>query len=146
MTSTHLKGNFFSRYGLHLLTEYLPSKMKRMFYVSSALSFLTRNRSPSKRMLDRVQSDLRMPYDARSMSLSAYVGFDLWKELRLEEKTPCQMGDQGILLSNLEEEVLWKIGLEFAERCPAWLQYGSPQLMATDIHDLLVSLMKVKQA
>ncbi len=130
-----LTGNFVTRHLHRFLMGILPSKAKRMFYLTSALAVLINNRSPDRAVLAKLSKPLKLGYDPASMLFSAYIGFDIWKMLSQEEQAQLQ-------LSQMDETKMWKVSMLFAEKCPDWLQYGSNQLMITDIHDLISLLIR----
>ena len=132
-SSTH----FFKRHLHRFLMGILPSKAKRMFYLTSAMAVITNNRSPDRTVLEKLNKPLKLGYDPNSMLFSAYIGFDIWKTLSVEEQAQLQ-------LSQMDESQMWKVSVLFAEKCPDWLQYGSNQLMITDIHDLISIIMQLK--
>ncbi len=137
-----LPGNFFTRYLETVLCEYLPSKLKRMFYVVSVMSLITKNRSPSAGILRVIARPLRLGYDATMMMFPAYISETIWKDLDTERLEGLPLGHSEALCEVPEKEI-WKTGMLFATNCPDWLQYGSTQLMASDVHDLLSTLSKV---
>ena len=132
-----LMGNFITRHLHRFLMGILPSKAKRMFYLTSALAVLINNRSPDRAVLAKLSKPLKLGYDPASMLFSAYIGFDIWKMLSQEEQAQLQ-------LSQMDETKMWKVSMLFAEKCPDWLQYGSHQLMTTDLHDLLSILIRIQ--
>lgn len=140
MTIEHhppITGNFFTRHLHRFLTGILPSKAKRMFYLTSAMAVLINNRSPDRTILAKLSKPLKLGYDPASMLFSAYIGFDIWKTLSLEDQAQLQ-------LSQMDETKMWKVSMLFSEKCPDWLQYGSHHLMITDLHDLLSILIRIQ--
>ncbi len=137
-----LPGNFFTRYLETVLCEYLPSKLKRMFYVVSVMSVITKERSPSAGILRVISRPLRLGYDATMMMFPAYIGSTIWKDFDTTQLEGVPIGCSSDLC-NVPDKELWRAGMTFATSCPDWLQYGSTQLMASDVHDLLSALSKV---
>ena len=130
-------GSFLKRHLHRFLMGILPSKAKRMFYLTSAMAVITNNRSPDRSMLEKLNKPLKLGYEPNSMLFSAYIGFDIWKTLSVEEQAQLQ-------LSQMDETQMWKVSMLFAQKCPDWLQYGSNQLMITDIHDLISLLTRIQ--
>lgn len=101
------------------------------------MAVLINNRSPDRTILAKLSKPLKLGYDPASMLFSAYIGFDILKTLSLEDQAQLQ-------LSQMDETKMWKVSMLFAEKCPDWLQYGSHQLMITDLHDLLSILIRIQ--
>lgn len=135
-------GNFFTRYLDNVLCEYLPSKLKRMFYVVSVMSVITKDRSPCAGILRVIARPLRLGYDTTMMMFPAYISSSIWKNLDADKLLTIPVGYSADLCTVPEKE-LWVTGMVFAKHCPDWLQYGSTQLMASDVHDLLSTLSRI---
>ena len=137
-----LKGNFFTRYLLRNLSEVLPRRAKRMLYVCSAAGVLLKTKTPDLRLVNRLNRDLRLASRDSGLLFPVYIGNRIWGDVQEE---PVDLEYETISVSELEPKKFtdadcWKAALFFAKNTPFWLCYGSQQLMATDIHDLLVSL------
>lgn len=132
-----LSGNFLTRYAQRTMGDLLPSRIKRMLYIGSALGALLKSKNPDKELLYKLNGPLKLASDPASMLFPAYIWDKIWTD---SVKRAC---DRDLLtLSDMER---WKLGLVFASRCPEWLQYGTEQLMASDIYDTLRTLVNIEQ-
>lgn len=77
-----------------------------------------------------------------AMLFPIYFGSVIWKSV-MSNVINLQVGSltlSEICAANLTENDYWRTGLHLARNAPGWLQYGSSELMAADVHDLLKSL------
>lgn len=142
MINRSLKGNFFTRYLLRNLSEVLPRRAKRMLYICSAAGVLLKTKTPDLRLVTRLNKDLHLAYRDSGLLFPVYIGNRIWEGVQEE---PIDLEYETISVAELEVKKFtdvdcWKAALFFARNTPFWLQYGSQQLMTTDIHDLLVTL------
>ncbi len=142
LLSRSFNGNFFSRYLNKNFGEVLPRRIKRLLYVSSAMGLLLRTKNPDMRLVSRINDKLKLAYNASGMLFPIYIGSIIWKNL-LSNVIELNIGAvpvSEINVHKLSDMDCWKTGLFLARNTPEWLQYGSNELMASDIHDMLVLL------
>lgn len=120
-------GNFLTRMLREKAQEILPTRIKRLFYIGSVIGVLF-SKDPDPAMLSRINEALKVAYGANSMLFPAYFSDRIWADLVLEQNSISNIKD-------LDVSEKWKICLLFAHRCPTWLQYGTEQLMASDIYE-----------
>lgn len=137
-------GNFFSRHLTKQLAEFLPRRFKRLLYVSSAMGLLLRNKKPDSRIVAKINDKLHLAYSVSAMLFPIYIGTTIWKNL-MTNVIRLQIGlvpVSELNLGELSDMDCWRTGLFFARHTPPWLQYGSDELMAADVHDMIVVLNK----
>lgn len=137
-------GNFFSRHLTKQMAEVLPRRIKRLLYVSSAIGILLRDKKPDAALVARINDKLKLAYSASGMLFPIYIGTIIWKNL-MTNTIQLQIGLVPVAELNpgdLSDMDCWRTGLFFARHTPPWLQYGSDELMAADMHDILVTLGK----
>lgn len=145
LINASINGNFVTRYFQKAAAEHFPTKLKQMLFVTSGIAMVIRERTPSLDLLWQVNSRLRSGYRTSYMVIPAYVSPSLWKGIGATLGLVCpSILCPACKISQLSDADLWRIGMVFATRCPEWLKYGSMQLMATDIHDILEVLGKIK--
>lgn len=120
-------GNFLTRMLCEKLQELLPMRIKRLLYVGSVIGVLF-SKTPDPAILARVNEALKIAYGANSMLFPAYISDRIWADLVIEQ-------NKILTLKDMENMERWGICLQFAHRCPPWLQYGSEQLMAADVYE-----------
>lgn len=137
-------GNFFTRYLSKQLADMLPRRFKRLFYVSSAMGTLLREKSPDTALVARINKKLRLAYSISGMMFPIYIGAMIWKNLA---NSVISLTVGPVTLAELQVNMLddmdcWKTGALFAKNVPFWLRYGSNELMTADVHDMLVMINK----
>ena len=142
-----LEGNFLTRFFKHTLSELLPRRIKRLFYISSALSVILQDKTPDLALVTRLNVALNLAYGAVGMLFPAYIGFRIWSNI---EKSNVELCNRVVTVDKLPDCVLcdmdcWKLGLFFAKNSPEWMQYGSQNLMTTDVHDMMISIHRIDQ-
>lgn len=137
-------GNFFTRHLTKQVADVLPRRVKRFFYVGSAMGMLLRDKSPDTAIVERVNNNLKLAYGVSAVLLPIYMGAIIWRDLmtNLIELQVGYVPISEIDACSLSESDCWRVAAYLARRPPTCLQYGSDQLMAADIHDMLVSLKK----
>lgn len=145
LINASINGNFVTRHLQRIAADHFPTKMKQVLFVISGIAIVIRDRTPSLDLLWQVNSRLRSGYRTSYMVIPAYVSPALWKDIGATLGLVCpSMLCPACKISQLSDSDLWRIGMVFATRCPEWLKYGSMQLMATDIHDNLALLGRIK--
>ena len=135
-----LSGNFFTRYFERVVADVLPRRLKRVFYVSSALSIVVHDRTPNTETLSILNRIMKLGYTPGAMLFPAWIGSTIWKDLEME--TVATIREHGLELNRLHDKDFWHIAVQFAEQCPDCLQYGSFNLMVYDIHNMLKIVSK----
>lgn len=130
--------NFVIRHLQKRLTELLPSRFKRLLYIGSVIGILV-SKSPDPELLGKINQALNVAYGSSGMLFPAYFSDQIWAERVLEKAAHCD-------IHHMHDEDCWKIGMLMAKECPSWLQYGSLQLMAADIYDVVKTSSKSKLA
>jgi hypothetical protein len=118
------------------MSEVLPGKVKRVFYVSSALAVVIRDRTPDTETLSKLGRFLKLGYQPEAMLFPAYMAIHIWKNLDLHAVKGFSESD-GLHVRQMTDKDYWELALTFARQCPDFLQYGSLQLMTTDAHNML---------
>lgn len=140
-----LTGNFLTRHITRTIAEVLPSRIKRMLYIGSALAIITKTKQPSPELLEKLNEPLRIATNSLAIQVPAYFADKIWEGLDIKVKDTCKLDlSKGIRACEVGEMDRWRLGAMFAYSCPAWLQYGSDQLMASDIHDMMGVLARVQ--
>ena len=121
-------GNFLTRTLREKAQELLPTRIKRLFYVGSVIGVLF-SKNPDPVMLSRINEALHIAYGVNSMLFPALISDKIWADLTLEK-----VDTTGSIQSLCTAEK-WRISFLFAHSCPTWLQYGTEQLMASDIYE-----------
>ncbi len=120
-------GNFLTRMLSEKAQELLPTRIKRLLYIGSVIGVLF-SKTPDPIMLARINEALKVSYAVNSMLFPAYISDRIWVDIVIEHS-------KLMALKDLESREKWGICLQFAHRCPLWLQYGSEQLMAADVYE-----------
>lgn len=134
-------GNFFTRHLSRRTMEILPRRIKRLLYVGVVLGLILKQ-MPDAEVVDRINQKLHLAYGAVGILFPIYIGTIIWKNIATNV-IDLHLGHVSISELNpdkMTEMDFWKTGLFFARNMPVWLQYGSNELMAADIHDMLVTL------
>lgn len=140
-------GNFVTRYFQEIASGILPSKLKQLFFVTSGIARLLREKLPSLDFLSQINQRLRSGYRTVYMVIPAYASESLWRDVDIPLSLVCPSAMAANCdVARFSDEDLWRIGMVFAIQCPSWLKYGSKELMATDIHDTLHFVGRLKAA
>lgn len=134
-----LDGNFVTRYCSGVLSEYLPRRVKRLFYIGSLVSFICQDSPPEMSWLDRLNVALRLASTTTGLLPAIYLAKRIWKGIDLNS-VPLPKHEIPIASlkdAELEENDCWRIGLYLTRKSPEWIRYGSVELMTTDVHDFL---------
>lgn len=140
--SSSIGGNFATRYLTRVLSERLPRKVKRMLYVSSVIGMVIQRDKPDMAMVERINKVMHLAYRTSSLLFPVYIGSVIWKNL-CGKTVQLEQGPVEIThlpIHAMQEIDLWRTGVFFSRNAPAWLHYGSENLMTTDVHDALVCL------
>ena len=122
--------NFLTRLVQNKLRELLPSRIKRLFYIGSVIGVLF-SKDPDPVLLDRINEALKVAYGSNSMLFPAYFSDRIWANMMTERTSFSE-------LKNLDTSEKWRICLLFAHRCPDWMQYGTEQLMSSDVYEIIL--------
>lgn len=145
LINSSITGNFLTRHIRKVLASHLPTKFKQAFFVTSGVAMVIRNKVPSMDVLWHVNAKLRSGYRTAFMIIPAYSSERFWSGVTGILGNVCPpVVCPGCRISELSDNDLWRIGMVFATQCPDWLKYGSMQLMASDIHDTLETLGRLK--
>lgn len=131
-------GNFLTRVIRDKATEILPNRIKRIFYVGSVIGVLF-SKNPDQELLDKINTALKVAYGSSSMLFPAYFSDRIWAETVCGKDVIAKLGD----LPNSEK---WRLSLKFATQCPSWMQYGTEQLMASDVYEAIARVTLKKAA
>jgi hypothetical protein len=134
-----LQGNFVSRYLYSAISEYLPRRMKRLFYVGSLVPLIFSDDTPELSWLERLNKKLRLASGATGLLPPIYFSGRIWNGINLDH-IPLENREvrkEDLKDTKLSEKDCWKLGLYLTRRCPSWIRYGSEELMTTDAHDFL---------
>lgn len=127
----HFNGNsFFGRFLTRKAAELIPSKLKRMIYIGSCLGLILKTKSPSLDLLSKLNSPLRLANRPEAILAGVYVWDQIWDDaelLNMDVGTIREMGDDS----------RWQLSYLFAAHCPVWLNYGTDQLLVSDLHDAM---------
>ncbi len=127
--------NFLSRLIMNKISEILPTRIKRIFYIGSVVGILF-SKEPDPVLLDRINEALNVAYGSSSLLFSAYISDRIWADLILED---VKFGN----VRDMDSKERWQLSLMLAHRCPDWLQYGTEQLMSFDVYETITrSLLK----
>ena len=134
-------GNFLTRHFSRRMMEVLPRRFKRLLYVSSVMGLILKQ-IPETSLVDKINQKLHLAYGAVGMLFPIYIGSIIWRSLI---NNVIRLDSGLVSVDNLNPKELseidcWRTGLFFARNTPMWLQYGSDDLMAADIHDMLMLL------
>lgn len=130
-----LPGNIITRYLKRTVADILPSTLKRTFVVSSALAVVTKNKNPDTRLLDSLDRFLNLGYRPEIMAFPAFISGYVWKDLDVSALG--SYDEHGLRLAGMSDKDCWHVAVVLAKSCPEYLNYGSIQLMATDLHNLI---------
>lgn len=132
-------GNFLTRYIRQTLSDVVPRRIKRLAYMASVLGALIQNRNPDPRLLGPINDLLKLAYTVPGMLLFIHLHEAIWKDAASHQITLSQntttLGE--LKFKELAEVDLWRIGLYFSRHAVGCMRYGSEELMAADVHDLL---------
>ena len=132
-------GSFLSRFMYRKMGEVLPRRLKRLMFMGSVLGVLTQNKKPNAALLYPLNAVLKAAPDASGFQFPIFMYKYLWKETLKEQLI---LSDVVYPVSELKIEQyddmdIWRVAVFFAKRSRPFMQYGSLQMMATDIHDLI---------
>ena len=130
-----LPGNIITRYLKRTIADILPSTLKRAFVVSSALAVVTKNKNPDTQLLDSLDRFLNLGYRPEIMAFPAFIGGYVWKDLDVSALG--NYDEHGLRLAGMSDKDCWHAAVVLAKSCPECLNYGSIQLMATDLRNLI---------
>lgn len=133
-----LRGNFLTRYLSSTVTDLLPSRVKRMMYLGSAIGILLNCKIPSPELLEKINAELRIAYGAGSIAFPVYFCDKIWNKdcIPIDGKT----------VAELSNETRWRISVAFATNCPEWMRYGSQQLMVYDMFGTINGIGNIERA
>lgn len=108
------------------------------------MGMLLKTKHPDKDLVERVNQRLKLAYGASAILFPIYIGSKIWKDV-INNIVELQRGEVSLAdlkFQNLCDADCWKTGVFLAQRSPEWLNYGSPDLMAADVRDMLSVVLK----
>lgn len=139
--------NFFTRYLERIAHTKLPRRWKRLIYVSSILGLIQQVKDPDMRLVNKLNKVLRIADNSNSYILPMYIKSIIWKQAANHSIV---LGDRSISVEEIGACDLTRtdctaIGVYFANNAPAWLKYGSDELMVSDVKLLINQINQSKQ-
>lgn len=144
--STGLIPGFIRRYFNYILKSRLPSKTKRLIYISSILGVIETCKDPDQRLIAKLNEVFRIAKYQDSFLFPMQINQLIWPEVSNSiidfdgKKIPLK----NITQMNLSESELETIGKYFAKKSPPWLTYGSQRLMVADAASLISEVSKFR--
>lgn len=127
----HFNGNsFLGRYFARKAAELIPSKLKRMIYIGSCLGLIMKTKSPSLELLTQLNRPLRLANHPEVIMAGVYIWDRIWSDAELLHTDIEE-------IRSMEDDRRWQLSYMFATHCPVWLNYGSNQLLVSDLHDAM---------
>lgn len=142
IASEKSRGGFLARFVLMRL----PSRFKRMIYVSSIFGLIENSKDPDMELMTKLNEVLQLAKSGpKSCELPIHIRMTIWKNLDVQHMDIGE--DKSIALNEVIQRALSiencsKIGEQLAKSAPAWLQYGSVAAMA---HDVVVLIKQLKK-
>jgi hypothetical protein len=138
----------FSRSFTALLENKLPRKVKRLIYVSSILGLMQQVRDPDMTLVTKLNETFKLAEYPDAFAFPMYIKSVIWKDALFDQV--CIHTDRNVAIGELINEDLnnrdcTAIGEYFAQQAPAWLKYGSLEVMVNDIVVLIKQLKQFKE-
>lgn len=123
---------FFSRF----LTDHVPSRIKRLIFLSSIIGMIKKVETPDQEMLNKLNDVLKLAHNNEAMALPIHIHSWLWKNCDLN--TSIKIDGKDLSITNIAEANLGRNSLiQVAEylvsKAPEWIVYGSEHAIAKDL-------------
>lgn len=127
------------------LEGFLPTKIKRMIFLSSLLAYIQGTKNPNQQLVYKLNHLLKLSNNDKATMVPPLINERIWGNL-VSRSEP--FGKNGLLLSDLSEirdyEVFAYhsrfISDRIIRRTPTWLRYGSNKQIREDLLALLNNL------
>lgn len=138
---------FFSRHFLKFLENRLPRRFKRLIYVSSVLGMMEQAKDPDMVFVSKLNETFKLAQRPDAYAFPMYIRSVIWKgaantAIHLSNDEELAIGD--VIKRELNSYDCAVIGAYFAKHSPAWLRYGSLELMVNDIVLLIQQIQNFK--
>ena len=108
-------------------------------FVGSVLGVVTQNKKPNPALLFPLNAVLKIATDPLSFQLPIFMHRFLWKK-RFNDRivlSDVVYTVDSLAIDRYDDMDLWRVAVYFAKTSRPCMQYGSLQMMASDIHELL---------
>lgn len=130
------------------LEEFLPSKIKRMIFLSSFLAYVQGTKSPDEVLVRKLNQLLQLSRNDKSAMAPQLINQRIWAGIISRDEP---VGNTGVTLCNLAEVQDYKIFTSQArsvsdriiKNTPQWLKYGSNKQIRDDLMELLTNINKL---
>lgn len=144
-TSSFIPG-FIKRYFNYTLESRLPSKTKRLIYISSILGVIEASKDPDKRLIAKLNEVFHIAKYQDSFLFPIHINRFIWPKME-NVIIKCDGRDiplKGISQTELTDKERKVISEYFFKNTPRWLSYGSKNLMVADVSSLIKEVTKFK--
>lgn len=123
---------------MSFLEEFLPTKIKRMIFLSSLLAYIQGTKSPDQHLVQKLNHLLKLSNNDKSAMVPPLLNEKIWGGI-VSRTEP--LGRSGLVLSDLSEIKDYKvftyqsrfISDRIIRRTPNWLRYGSNKQIKEDL-------------
>jgi len=137
-----LDDSFVKRWLCQTVSETLPRRVKRLMYVASVLGVVIQNKAPDPSLLEPLNKELKLALNAPGLMFPIYIYGFIWKgkEDRTVELSTGKTKVTSVRIPEATDMDLWKLSAFFSRNVRSCLQYGSHELMAADVYEMLAIL------
>lgn len=121
------------------ICTHLPRKLRRLVYMSSILGLFT-GRHPDMELVTKLNRILQLAKDPDAYKWSIQVNSFIWEGITGLNINGAVLPFNVTSLRTLDDEDFRRVGCELSKRAPAWIRYGSDDLMATDATAVMMNL------
>lgn len=147
-TDLSYKASFWGQIFSRFLMEHIPSRIKRLIFLSSIIGMIERVETPDQEMLNKLNEVLKLAHNNEAMVLPFHIHSWLWK--KCDPEASIEVNGQNICMINIANANLGKTGfLQVAEylisKAPEWIVYDSNQVIAKDLELVFKNITTIHQ-
>ena len=137
MTQVLQKGiSFWRQYFINLLCEKLPSRIKRLIFLSSIMGVVERVDTPDQEMLSKLNTVLKLAHKNDALLFPMYIHSWLWKNCQV--KDCINIDGRQVQITSLTHTLIPQssfgtIAEYLISKAPKWIIYDSTQAIAKDL-------------
>ncbi len=130
------KAPFWRQFMSRFLMDHVPSRIKRLIFLSSIIGVIEHVETPDQEMLNKLNTVLKLAHNNEAMALPIHIHSWLWKDCDLESSFNVEgkeLNITSIASANLNKSGFLKVAEYLISKAPEWIIYDSEQAIAKDL-------------